>query len=147
MHPVGVPLVTTSRGNTKIYPEGLAFPNPPPPSGRRDKKGDTHGTTFGVVYANDIAREALANEGRTKFPAGSVIVREKLASVEATQPELVAVMIKRAAGFNPKGGDWEFVTADGMLTKVSERQKKGSCLECHSTRADRDFFFPLPPSK
>jgi len=110
-------------------------------------KSKSHDESFGVVYANDLAREALSTQGRTKFPTGSVIVREKLARAEATEPELVAVMIKRAAGFNPRGGDWEFLTADGMLTKVSERQKTGSCLKCHSTQADRDFVFPLPSSK
>lgn len=136
-----MPLVITSRGNTTIYPEGLAVPVGPSPSRREDK---SHGASYGVVYANDLAREALASDGRVKFPVGSTIVREKLPREDATQPELVAVMIKRAAGFNPKGGDWEFITTDGMLTKVSERQKKGSCLECHSSQAAKDFIFPLP---
>jgi hypothetical protein len=103
--------------------------------------------SFGVVYANDAALDALASEGRAKFPAGSIIVREKLASAAAAQADLVAVMIKRAPGFNPTGGDWEFLTIDGALTKVSERQKKGSCLECHSSQSERDFVFPLPEQK
>jgi len=77
---------------------------------------------------------------------GSVIVREKLSRETDVIPQIVAVMIKRAPGFNPKGGDWEFLTADGGLTKVGERQKTGSCLECHSSQADRDFVFP-PPSR
>ena len=131
-----------SAGTTSITLEGLGAP-------RSDggKKRDNHDSTFGVVYANDLAREALSNDGRTKFPVGSIIVREKLARADATQPELVAVMIKRAPGFNPAGGDWEFITADGTLTKVRERQKKGSCLNCHSSQADRDFVSPPPPSK
>lgn len=116
------------------------MPVVPSPSRRKD---ESHDASYGVVYANDLAREAIASDGRAKFPVGSTIVREKLPREEATQPELVAVMIKRAAGFNPKGGDWEFVTTDGMLTKVSERQKTGSCLECHSKQADRDFVFPV----
>ena len=145
MRAVGVPSITTSSGTTRIYPDGLVFPRGEESSPRRESKA--HDTSFGVVYANDLAREALANEGRTKFPSGSVIVREKLPSAEATQPELVAVMIKRAPGFNPTGGDWEFLTADGMLTKVREQQKKGSCLNCHSSQADRDFVFPLTKTK
>jgi len=137
-----VPTVTTSRGRTIIRLNDFGAPH----SGGR-KKRDTHDSTFGVVYANDLAREALASEGRTKFPVGSVIVREKLARPEAAQPELVAVMIKRAHGFSPKGGDWEFLTTNGTLTKVRERQKKGSCLNCHSSQADRDFVFPPPSPK
>lgn len=118
---------------------------PPRGGGGGRKKGDTHDSTYGVVYANGFAREALAKEGFAKFPAGSVIVREKLSRETDVLPQLVAVMIKRAQGFNPSGGDWEFLTADGNLAKVRERQKKGSCLECHSSQADRDFVFPLAP--
>ena len=135
-----MPLITTSRGKTTINLNDFGAPH----SGGGGKKQNDHDSTFGVVYANDLAREALAGDGRAKFPVGSIIVREKLARLEATQPELVAVMIKRAPGFNPKGGDWEFLTADGMLTKVRERQKKGSCLNCHSSQAASDFVFPLP---
>ena len=138
-----MPTFTTSQGKTTIRLNDFGAPH----SGGGGKKRDTHDSTFGVVYANDLAREAFASDGRTKFPAGSVIVREKLARAEATQPELVAVMIKRAPGFNPKGGDWEFLTADGTLTKLRERQKKGSCLECHSSQAGREFVFPPPESK
>ena len=138
-----MPLVTTSQGNTKVNLDDSGAPR----SGGGVEKRDNHDSTFGVVYANAPAREALAKEGFAKFPVGSVIVREKLARADATQPELVAVMIKRAPGFNPPGGDWEFLTADGKLTKVRDRQKKGSCLDCHSSQADRDFVFPPPPSK
>lgn len=137
-----MPIIRNSQGKTTIQLNDFGAP----PGDGGGKKHDTHGSTFGVVYANDLAREALSNDGRAKFPVGSIIVREKLASREATQPELVVVMIKRASGFNPAGGDWEFITADGTLTKVRERQKKGSCLDCHSSQADRDFVFPATPS-
>jgi hypothetical protein len=137
-----VPHIISSQGTTTIYLGGMGAPR----SGG-GKKHDNHDTTFGVVYANDAARESLANGGGSKFPAGSIIIRERLSRADATQPELVAVMIKRAHGFNPAGGDWEFLTADGALRKVRERQKKGSCLECHSSQSERDFVFPLPTSK
>lgn len=146
MRPAGVPIIRSSQGTTKIYLEGVGAPRTPA-APRRKSKDPHEGPTFGVVYANDLASEALANEGRTKFPYGSIIVREKLSREDAAQPDLVAVMIKRAPGFNPTGGDWEFLTIDGALTKVRERQKKGSCLECHSSQSERDFVFPLPPSK
>ena len=136
-----MPTIRSSQGTTKIYLEGVGAPRTPaaPP---RKKKDPHEGPTFGVVYANDLAREALAREGRVKFPAGSIIVREKLAHEADTQPQLVAVMIKRAPGFNRAGGDWEFIVTDA-LTNVRERQKKGSCVECHSSQAERDFVFPL----
>ena len=74
------------------------------------------------------------------FPIGSIIVREKLSQPNAL-PELLAVMIKRANGFNPKGGDWEFLTFEGTGVKVKSREKTGSCLDCHSRQSDQDFVF------
>ncbi len=139
-----MPIVTkNSAGTTRLDLGGVGAPRT---GGTKVSKNDPHNTVFGVVYANDLAREALAKDGLAKFPVGSVIVRERLSRAEATQPDLVAAMIKRAPGFNPRGGDWEFVTADGTLTKIRERQKTGSCLNCHSSQSKRDFVFP-PESK
>jgi hypothetical protein len=63
-------------------------------------------------------------------------------------------MVKRAQGFTPRGGDWEFMTVNGALMKVAGRQKQGSCLDCHAARRDGDFVFtspaappPLPAAK
>jgi hypothetical protein len=140
-----VPLVITSQGNTTIYPDGFPIPRSRPSSPR---ESETHDSSLGFVYANALARGAFAKDGLgTKFPVGSVIVREKLSRETDVLPQLVAVMIKRAPGFSPKGGDWEFLIADGKLAKVRERQKTGSCLECHSSQAERDFVFPLNESK
>jgi hypothetical protein len=144
VHPVGVPRVTTSRGETTIYPDGFALPSARPSS----RESETHDSSLGFVYANALAREGFTKDGLvTKFPVGSVIVREKLSRETDVLPQLVAAMIKRPPGFNPKGGDWEFLIADGKLTKVRERQKTGSCLKCHSSQAERDFVYPLPESK
>ena len=105
-------------------------------------KDTSEGHTYGVVYANGPAHEAFARGAGAKFPAGSVIVREKLSAPDAPAPQLLAVMVKRAPGFNPKGGDWEFLTVDGALTKVTGRQKQGSCLDCHASQRERDYVFP-----
>ena len=75
-----------------------------------------------------------------KFPVGSIIVREKLSQPDGS-PELLAVMIKRGPDFNPKGGDWEFLTLEGNGRKVKGRETTGSCLECHSRQKDQDFVF------
>lgn len=105
---------------------------------------NSKGHTYGVVYANDLARKAL--DGGAKFPPGSVIVREKLSKPDDATPQLLTVMFKRAPGFNPKGGDWEFLTVSGGLTKITKRQKKGSCLDCHARQSARDFVFVEVPA-
>lgn len=103
------------------------------------------GSSIGHVYANSIAREAFLT--KTDFPQGSILVREKFAPPDAVSPELLAVMVKRAPGFNRAGGDWEFLTLDGLATKIRKRERKGSCLQCHSSEKDRDFIFPILAEK
>lgn len=78
-----------------------------------------------------------------KFPIGSVLVRGKLLTPEASKPEVLVVMIKREPGFNRKANDWEFVTVSGDLKRI-EREKKGKCLKCHGSQARYDYTFPYP---
>lgn len=103
--------------------------------------------TFNVVYVNEIARAALSAAPRAAFPVGSIVVSEKLSKPDDAPPALVAVMVKRAQGFNPSSGDWEFLVVNGALTEVRKRQRKGSCVECHASQRDGDFFFPPATSK
>ncbi len=149
-----VPQVRTSRGSTRISLEGSwVFDTPRgerPYKGKKKKTEESHASEFGafnVVYFNEAARAAMNSERPAKFPVGSVIVSEKLSKADDPPPGLLAVMVKRAAGFNKASGDWEFLVVNGALTEVRERQKKGSCLKCHSSQAERDFVFPLPASK
>lgn len=86
----------------------------------------------------------MSSKTPAKFPAGPVIVGEKLSEPGDARPALLAVMVKRAPGFNPAGGDWEFLTVDGAAKKIQERQKHGSRLNCHATRRETDFVFPVP---
>jgi len=112
-------------------------PRSEPKQPRDDKHG---GTTFGVDYVNNLARESMLSGKPAKFPVGSTIVREKLAYPNAS-PELLAVMTKRAPGFNSKGGDWEFLTLEGDAVTVKSRETTGGCLRCHSGQKDQDFVF------
>ncbi|HVF43058.1 MAG TPA: cytochrome P460 family protein [Pyrinomonadaceae bacterium] len=142
-----MPSVRTSRGSTKISLEGAWVYDPPPPE-RREKRPEAAAQhadaseAFNVVYFNDAAEAALKGGRPLKFPAGSVIVSERLSKPGDATPQVLAVMLKRPAGFSPQSGDWEFLVVDGALTKVRERQKKGSCLKCHASRRDDDFVFP-----
>lgn len=143
------PRVETSRGKTVILNEGELMarngrpaPLPPKPEAtHQDEK------SFGVVYANAAARGPIMSPVSQTFPAGSVIVREKLLNPNDLTPQLLAVMIKRAPGFNPQGGDWEFLLLNGTGSKVVERQKRGSCLDCHAAQRERDFVHTLPEGK
>ena len=128
---------------------GAIIPNRrPAPSSRKSKDNQTHDgftNSFGVVYVNNLASEAVNAEPPIKFPLGSIIVREKLAAADDKQPQHLTVMIKRARGFNPAANDWEFLAVDGAMTKIEQREKKGSCLGCHASQKARDFVYREPP--
>lgn len=143
------PRVYTSRGTTRIFNEGEVVPHSGRPAPAPPKREATHvesGTSYGVVYANERARAAFDRLEPAAFPAGSVIVREKLNNPGDASPLMLAVMLKRAPGFNPAGGDWEFLLVDGAASKVVERQKKGSCLDCHASQRERDFVYTVGKS-
>ena len=130
-------------------PGAIIFPGsrPAPATEKKDDEKKTHeggSNSFGVVYVNSLAREAVSAEPAIQFPRGSIIVREKLAKADDAQPQLLTVMIKRPRGFNPKANDWEFLAIDGGMTKILERQKKGNCLQCHASQKQRDFVYPTP---
>lgn len=96
--------------------------------------------TFTRVFANELANAEIY-KAAPKFPAGAIIVREKLLSAEDAAPELVTVMVKREKGFSRKTGDWEYLVVEGGLDKISKREKVGSCSKCHANAESTDFVF------
>ena len=101
---------------------------------------DSHELTFGVVYANEAAKDEIQKES-PQFPTGSIIVREKLSAENAAVPETVIAMVKRAKGFSPETGDWEFFVLDGADLKMRSRETKGDCAACHSRAEKTDWIF------
>ena len=86
----------------------------------------------------------MSTKGPVRFPAGSILVREKLLTPTAASPVVLVVMIKQEKGFNPKANDWEFLTVSGDLKKMEKREKEGKCLACHASEAKNDFVFSYP---
>ena len=99
-----------------------------------------HISSYGLVFANDIAREDFAAKLQS-FRPGAIIVREKLTEVNGQTPELLAVMIKHEKGFNRAANDWEFLILNGAATKVKHREKNGDCLTCHVSQKANDFVY------
>jgi len=115
------------------------------PSSSKGKPNTTHkSNTFGFAYANGIARSAMLKSDNSAFPAGSIIVREKISSPSATSPDVLVVMVKREKNFNPKANDWEFLTVSGDMKKIEKREKEGKCQQCHASEAKHDFVFRYP---
>ncbi len=105
-------------------------------------------SSYGVVFVNSPGLDLYRDSESTKaFPVGTVIVRETRIEPEDETPRTVLAMIKRAKGFNPEGGDWEFIEADGLDLKIVKRQTTGSCLDCHRQAQTGNFVFRTAAEK
>jgi hypothetical protein len=96
--------------------------------------------SFGVVYANDLAKPEFAKE-KPQFPVGSIIVREKNATATSETPQTIIAMVKREKGFSKKTGDWEFFTFNGSDLKLKTRTTVGECAKCHVRAEKNDWVF------
>jgi hypothetical protein len=90
-----------------------------------------------LVYANALADETLSKKGKV-FPVGAMIVKEKLDRKGGVTG--VGGMIKRAAGFDAKNGDWEYFYADERGSLLSKARLE-SCVNCHTQAREKDFVF------
>jgi hypothetical protein len=132
----GLPKVATTGSTTRIQ-----FPKPwPPPSTKPSRTTPEDGESFGYSYVNDTGRATMFAQGRKHYPAGTVIVRERLIP-PSTSPDRLVVMIKHEPMFNPKSDGWEFLTVDGAMTKILKRERNGNCLKCHENAKQTDFVF------
>ena len=114
-----------------ISPIGAAVLSPPNP----------HQDKYITVYVNDTGKNAMMEQAKPKFPAGSVIVKEKLPDKSSQSPELLTVMIKKEKGFNPQSGDWEYMVVDGKGESISARGKLQNCQGCHLGNPNTDYIF------
>lgn len=110
-------------------------------------KNDPHHDKFLTVFVNEIGRKSMLEEKSPHFPQGTIIVKEKMPAKDSPTPELLTVMMKREAGFNPENGDWEYLVFDGAGKQVQARGRLDNCQACHTMVAHTDFVYRsyLPP--
>ncbi len=106
----------------------------------KPKPQENDGLSFGVVYANDLAKVEIEKE-KPFFPVGSIIVREKRAKPDDETPQIVIAMVKREKGFSKKSGDWEFFVFNGADLTLQKRETKGNCASCHTKVEKNDWVF------
>lgn len=145
--PSQVQEISGYRNWTKVNPERVYIPSAlntlcrVPTNADRAAEGNPHISRMITVYVNDLGRQAMMEERHPKFPVGAVIVKEKVAAGRPDAPELLTVMIKREAGFNPDMGDWEFMAASGDGTKIEARGRLQNCQACHASMKETDFIY------
>lgn len=99
---------------------------------------DPHKEAWITVYANPKAAHSIKNHDKWVFPEGSVLVKEKRNKPDAKEPDLKTVMVKRAPGYFPKGGDWEYAVLDAK-DHVQADGKIVLCASCHANYAQTGY--------
>lgn len=94
------------------------------------------------VFADPLAERALTSGAKT-FPVGAVLVKRK-ERVESPIAGVTVVggvtgMIKRAAGYDPAHGDWEYFIEED--DRALERGKLSTCIACHAKAKGPDHVF------
>lgn len=85
------------------------------------------------VYANDLAHSHIVNKKTGLFPAGSIIVKEKIRDPNKHALNSLGIMIKHAAGFDPVNSDWEFIFVDNNKNVARGTKQLPNCYSCHRT--------------
>lgn len=95
------------------------------------------------IYMNDAAASHFSKQ-KNSYSTGSIIIKEKVIS-GATFEEMkarqagVGGMIKRAPGYDPEHGDWEYFYFENPAKITSGRI--ANCVQCHTNAKDRDYVF------
>ena len=106
--------------------------------------GSEHGWSRHVWdYVNDVGVATIREEGPRTFPVGTIIVKEKFFELEDDEAGALGIMIKHGPGFNPQGGDWEFLYWERASGLQHDTEYDNTCQKCHAAVSDSDFvFFP-----
>jgi dienelactone hydrolase len=107
------------------------------------KRNGPHAHSAVTIFMNELATKAY--RGRSTYPEGAVIVKEKfkyryLKSGGMVWPnDGVGGMLKRENGYAPEQGDWQFIYFEDMFR--IETGKMASCVDCHKNAEAKDFVF------
>jgi len=110
-----------------------------------------HRQSYFRVYVNPTGAKRLAGGGKGDYPAGTVIVKEKLPAPGGRKPELLTVMRKLPAARGRRGlAAWEFGVLDGAGRPVATEapfhgvempRSMAHCRSCHEQAASKDYVF------
>jgi hypothetical protein len=106
--------------------------------------GSVHGNNRALLdWLNPAAASGIAAGGTAPFAVGAAIVKEKLVGSSAGGFTLAArgFMVKRAPGFDPSVGDWEFAYWEPSSGIVAGRTQTAACSACHANTRATDWVF------
>jgi hypothetical protein len=93
------------------------------------------------VLANDEARAYPPLGPQGALPPGAVLVEAHYRAGNA-DPVVLFAMAKQPPGFDPGGGDWEYLIVEPSGL-ISERGRLPLCARCHAEAPHDHLFGPL----
>jgi len=107
---------------------------------KRGAEAATHGPHAESIVVR-VSPEALEpfRAGKT-LPIGASVVKEKYKDGLGTMGAY-AVMVKREAGYDPPGGDWEYAYVTLTPERKVTRGRLTKCADCHASAKQSDYLF------
>jgi len=99
-----------------------------------------HAGKFVRVYVNDLGRTAMLEAKNPQFPAGTIIVKEKLTNKTSNTPEFFTVMVKHESAYDPDNGDWQYLIMESDMAKLERPSDVENCQSCHTAWAKTSDF-------
>lgn len=95
------------------------------------------------IYFNEAAAPSM-HEGTFPHAEGSIFVKESLDPM--TLQVSVITTMRKVAGFNPDGGDWQYgrferQEGSGFVGGWMNVESAAMCMGCHVDAADKDYTF------
>ena len=111
-------------------------PDPPHPGAVEAQGKDRYIRVFASSHTASLMREPRVES----YPEGSVVAKVKLIE-GSSEPTGIAFMVKREAGYNPEGRDWEYLVFEGKPLKLSARGALSTCQGCHAEQTYTDGLY------
>jgi hypothetical protein len=123
---------------------------PPPPWDLASELRRLHRAsprTASEHFTGQLDGEILADDGAAAYPAlgplrrlepGATLVQRLLAR-GSPEPTVYFAMVKRPAGYDAPGGDWEYLVVDSA-GRIEQRGRLPLCARCHAD-APHDHLF------
>jgi hypothetical protein len=149
--PLGAAADHAPRGAPSSSPTPPATPEPPLPAWELEAQlrrlHPASPRTPSEHLTGQLDGEILADDGAAAYPAlgplrriepGATLV-QRLSPRGAPTLTAYFVMVKRPAGYDPDGGDWEYLVLD-PAGQIEQRGRLPLCVRCHAD-APHDHLF------
>ena len=106
----------------------------------RSRPDTPHKDKYIRVYVNDTGKEAMLKAKNPRFPVGTIVIKEKLSEKQSETAEFYTIMLKREAGYDSRGGDWQYLIMDSAKARIEKPANLESCQSCHASWAAKSDF-------